>query len=84
MDIVECPYCHTDLPWDGPEGVFRHLLITHPETSRSRAVFLALTRLPLPRDRATTPLPPQRAASGGGRGSGFRPSPTTRGDAAGT
>jgi hypothetical protein len=79
MHIVECPTCRRDFPWDGPEGIFRHIILEHPETPRARAVFLALCAVPLPSPEATTPrsLPSTSEAgtrSGRGQSRGLAPS----------
>jgi hypothetical protein len=83
MDKIQCPYCPQAHYTSGTENVFRHLMLDHPESSRARAIFLALASRPLPRPEDTIPglpLSPQTERAGipgGGRARGPAPSHPT-------
>jgi hypothetical protein len=47
---VECPECGTWRPWDGPYGIFPHLM-THPDSPLTQAIWAALDGIEIPAEK---------------------------------
>jgi hypothetical protein len=51
-DLVKCRVCGAVVPIDGPNGLFRHIVLEHRDSEWARQIFLILAREALPPARA--------------------------------